>query len=362
VLCFVAEIGVARNLLASMPHSDRPAADFVRAALMASGVAYVLGVGFAYVLPLIVPATGSALSGWRPWLFGAMVTGTALNLVTDVAFLSLRRVRGNLVVTGIGMGLLKCGLLFVFAHGGVAGINGAFGIAVANGLAALVCAITCSLVIVMRMPRPWFAPTFSESFGREVRLGVSGYFASLVDFVPILLLPIIVLAAAGPHQNALFYIAFQIVLVLNNSAYAIGNSAFAEASRHPERASQVLKHSAKVMAIVISVGVAGTLLLPKIPLYFFGSQYAHEGVGTLRLLALGSIGVAAAYWAITALRVRRRLAASVLVATVSAGGATLITWIIADGGARAAAIGWCAGHCAGALLGVAMTAGAEKRA
>lgn len=349
VLCFVAQVGVDRNLLASLPHSDRPAADFLLAVLVSGGLGYVLGTGFALVLPHLAPETAPALAGWRPFGFGLLVAGTAVNLTTDVAFLSVRRVVDNVLITGLGMGLLKCALPFALVAWG------AFGLAASVGLASVVAAACCVVAVLRRMPRPGRL-RFSDSFRAEARLGFSSYLASLIDFVPILLLPIIVLNAAGAAENAVFFIAFQIVLMLNATAYAIGNASFAEASRNPERAGAVVRHMARVMVLVIGAGTVVVVLAARLLLLVFGTGYAEKGVLTLQLLAVGAIAVAAAYWGITTLRIRRRLAASVAVATMSAGGTTLLALLLAGHGADAAALAWLVGHAAGALLGIILTA------
>ncbi|NGN92019.1 hypothetical protein G5C66_04610 [Nocardioides sp. KC13] len=357
VLCFVAQIGIDRTLLASLPHSDRPAADFARAVAVVGVLGYLLGVGFATALPYLAPETAEALSGWRPWCFGLLVAGTAVNLTTDVAFLSLRRVQDNLLVTGIGMGILKCALPFAL------GSWGAFGLAASVGFASLAAAVACVLIVLVRLPRPSRPPGggWSPAFRTERRLGFSSYLSSLIDFVPILLLPIILVNAAGAAENAVFFIAFQIVLMLNASAYAIGNSAFAEAARVPDRAGHALRHSAKVMAVIILGGTAVTVLAARLMLLIFGAEYAETGVPTLRILAVGAIAVATAYWAITALRVRHRLMASVAVAAVSAGGTTLLAWLLADRGAEAAALAWLIGHGCGALLGLVLVRWGGRR-
>ncbi|TCJ30886.1 lipopolysaccharide biosynthesis protein [Nocardioides jejuensis] len=355
VLCFAAQFGVDRTLLAAMPHSDRPGSDFLLAVLTSGTAGCVLGTAFGLVLPHVAPATGPALAGAHPFVFGVLVAGAAVNLTTDAAFLSMRRVIDNFVITGIGMGLLKCGLPFLLAG------SGAFGLVASVGLSTVIAALCCVVVIMRRLPRPQ-PLRHSALFRSELRLGASAWLANMVDFVPMLLLPVILVNAAGAAQNAIFFIGFQIVLMLNASAYVIGNAAFAEASRRPERAEEVIRHSAKVMAVVIGAGTVAVIVLARLLLLVFGSAYADQGVPTLRLLALGSVAMATAFWAITALRIRRRLRASVAVAIVSAGSATGLAFLLAGGGADATAVAWLAGHSSGALVGLFLATSRKGRA
>lgn len=348
VISFAAQLGLNVTLVDTMPTSARRAADFVTTTLITGSTGFVLGLGYALVAPLVVPQLEVLrASPVHALSFAALCAGTAVNVTTDSAFLALRMLGANLGVNGVLMGVVKCGLPFALIG------LGAFGLYAAVGVASLVAAVASCVLVLRALPRPWLAAP-SEGLRRSVRYSLSGYAVGLVDLAPVLVLPLIILGALGAEANAVYFVGFQIVTLLNSVAFAVGSSTFAAGAREPHRAWEIAVRAARLMAVGMVLGAAALLVLAELLLAVFGEVYADHGVITLRWFAVGALAVAAAHWAVIVLRLRRALVATVVVAGTCAGVTVVLAALWAERGTSWVALGWAIGHLVGALLGLAL--------
>ncbi len=346
-LGFFSLLGLNFSLVRVLPASRRPASDVVTSLLLVAAVGLVLGAGFALLAPRLVGSL--ALLGHSPLVIGCfavLVAGGAAGMLTDSAFLVLRAVPANVVITGVLGGALRC--LLPFALVGF----GAFGLFASAGLASSLAGLLGAWWIVRRLPRPtrWVRPP--EGLRAVVRFSGAGYVTSVLDLVPVLVLPLLVLRERGPADNGVFFMCFQVATLLNAVVLAVVMSMFAEASRHPERAEAVTRRSAVVLAMAVTAAAAVLIPAHRLVLSVFGSVYADRGGPTLVVLALGAFAVAVNHWALMRLRIDHRLRSSVVMQAVTCvavlGGAA----VVAHRGLVWVAAAWGLGQLAGAVVGL----------
>lgn len=133
------------------------------------------------------------------------------------------------------------------------------------------------------------------------------YVAALFWLGATALLPIIVLNSLGPDQAAYFSLAWLAGFSLYQLNASMGESLVVEAANDP---AQLLKHCRQVLRHTGMLLLAGTLLLvPLAPLVLrvFGTDYAENGAGLLRLVALSALPNLVVITAVSACRAQRRM-------------------------------------------------------
>lgn len=352
VLSLLAQLGLNVTLVKVLPVSTRPRADIAWAITGTATLGFTFGMLYAVIVPNI--SQELEVVGRSPGhmlAFGALVGGTAANVTADAAFLALRKLKFSLAINGGLMSLLKCGLPLALAG------LGPFGLLLSVGLASMMAAATASAVLMLSVqpsPLPEQPRRPSPQLLASFRFAGAGYAASLIDLMPLLLLPLIVISALGSETAGIYLLAFQVVSLLNAAVFAVGGSMFASASRHPDQISQTLRRSAMLMAGAIVTGALILVVLAPHLLGIFGSAYAEGGTAALRVLALGSLALGAQYWSVIFHRLHRNLRAMIAVpsATALATLALALTW--APHGATSVAAAWGAGYFIGAMVGLGL--------
>lgn len=160
----------------------------------------------------------------------------------------------------------------------------------AMGLAASIAVALSLLPGLLRRHRP---VTHEPLARREVGAYAARNFAlNVSEFLPGLLLPILVLGALGPSANARFFLAWTVASVAFLASKAIAQSSFAALSRGGDPRGALRKAfllSALLLGpfVLVVLAAAGPLL------GVFGPGYA-ESATLLRLLALSVPGIVAA--------------------------------------------------------------------
>jgi O-antigen/teichoic acid export membrane protein len=272
------------------------------------GTAYLLGLG------LISPELEFVRS--NPLTAAAFVSFCALaavNLLTDSVFIGERMPQYNTLVDGIIQSLVKLMMpVFLVALGAV-------GIITATGVGYLV-AVIASLYFMRRKLAFRFEFRAKATRLREsAHYSATSYASTLLNLLPLLVLPTIVLRSLGSEQSAYYFMAFQIATLLSAACYAISQSLFSEGAHDPAAVSALLRRSARIMALVVGPGALALAALSKPVLEIFGADYAQHAQGLLVVLSLGSIAVAFNAWAASALRIVNRMRSLVAADLVLAG-------------------------------------------
>lgn len=344
-LAVFAQLGLNIALIKTMPSSERKAADATSAAAFVAVAGLLLALAYAAALPLISPELGEVVTfPWTAVLFAVLVSATAVNQLTDGLFLAINRVASNLRINGLLMGVVKCGLPLALAGAGAVGLYGSV------GLASMVAAIISLWVILRHLPgRRSLKP--SDELWHSRRFVGAGYATNVLYLLPQLVFPVIVINARGPAESAVYFIGFQIVTLLNAGVYAISNSMYAEASRAPHRATAIVRTAGLTIAWSTVVGVLVLVAASPLVLRIFGPDYTAGGTTTLRVLALGTIGVAFNYWCAMRLRIASHPRAMVSVQLTTTALMIGAAWGVADLGTAWVAGAWGVGQLCGGVLG-----------
>jgi O-antigen/teichoic acid export membrane protein len=344
-LAIFAQLGLDVSLLRTMPRSDRRAADVRAAAAIVGSAAAVLALGYGALLPHLAPDLAHVVHGtWLLLGFAVLVAGTAVNQLTDGIFLAVDRVLGNFWVNGVLMSVVRVAVPFTLAGAGAFAVFGT----VAGS--ALIAAAVSLWVILRRLPgRRTLRP--SAALRGAIRFAGAGYLSHVLYITPQLVFPVLIINARGPADSALFFVGFQVVTLLNHGVYMISNSMYAEVSRAPERVYAIVAKAGRTIAAVSAVGIAALLAAAPLLLHVFGSGYAAGGTETLRVLALGTVGVAVNYWSAVRLRIAHHLRAMVGVQLFTTTLMIVLAALAAPHGIAAVAGAWGIGQLAGGMLG-----------
>jgi O-antigen/teichoic acid export membrane protein/LysM repeat protein len=148
---------------------------------------------------------------------------------------------------------------------------------------------------------------------RIAKYAASNYLGSMLSLAVNTLLPLLVVHQLGPRANAYFaqpwLIASSLQLIAGNMAVSLTVEAATDRERLAGYARRALVHTARLLAPLVVLILIGAPYL----LRLFGRDYAAEGAGLLRLLALGALPNLVNMLYLSVARVRGRVGAIVAV-------------------------------------------------
>ncbi|KOU10274.1 lipopolysaccharide biosynthesis protein [Streptomyces sp. MMS21 TC-5] len=234
-------------------------------------------------------------------LFVVSCACASLNLLVKSVFISARMAQYNVLSDGILQGLAKLAAPVALVGFGAAGILGSAGIGYAVAAAAAL------LLLRRRLGFRFDFRTRGTRLREQLRFSVASYVSSLINLAPVLVTPLIVLQKLGAAEAGYYFVAFQIAALLNSVSTAVGEAVFAEVSSDPSRFGELLRRSAKMIAVVqvpaVAVVAAGSGLL----LLVFGGGYTEAASGLLTVLAVAALAVALNTWACFGLKLAQRM-------------------------------------------------------
>ena len=314
----------------------------------------------AAVYLVLLPSLAPRLSFVRhsPWMlcgFVAMTAFAAANMVTDSVFIAHRRAQYNLLIDGVVMGLTKLGLPILLLTLGAYGIFASFGLAATVAFAA---SLFCMIKVFEYRPRL----VLSFRFLRQAwRFSAVSYVSSLLTLLPVFAVPLIVLDERGASQAGYYYVAFQFAWLLGAFIDAVALSLLAEGSQEGAELPDLMRRSAKLVAVVsipsgLVLAVCGHWLL-----LVFGASYSAHATVALAVLALATPAVGLYEWGLSLLFIRKQLRALLVVNAVFAVVTIALALVWAREGLGWAAAAWLVGNlCAGTMAAIAGTRGLRK--
>ena len=133
--------------------------------------------------------------------------------------------------------------------------------------------------------RPPLSSDSEHSWIRHLgRFSGGMYIASLLGSLPLMLLPIIILARFGPRQSAYWSIAITIAMLLYQLPAAVAQALLPEVASRPSDRRYLLRRSvALIILIVIPVLTVAYIAAPMV-LALFGRSYGMQSLTILRWL------------------------------------------------------------------------------
>lgn len=136
---------------------------------------------------------------------------------------------------------------------------------------------------------PGGAPAERPQGRALARFLAQDYAGYVLGQVAITVVPLVVIARLGSEASAWFYMPFTLIVAFDLLFYAVTTSMTVEGAHGEQQAAELLHTVVRrflvllVPAVLLIVAAAPLLLAP------FGSEYADEGAGALRLLACASL-------------------------------------------------------------------------
>ncbi|WP_037575674.1 lipopolysaccharide biosynthesis protein [Phaeacidiphilus oryzae] len=306
-ISYLSLLGLNTTLIRFPAPGEARNGQITRSLLVVGGLAAVAGTVYLAGLPLYAPRL--LFVRHHPWglaLFVLACVCAGGNLLTDSVFTGARVPQYNVLVDGLVQGLAKLALPIALTGMGALGIVGASG----GGYAV---AAAASLLLMHR--RLGYRPRVR---GRGTRLreqlgfSAANYVSSLLDLIPLLALPLIVLQRLGSAEAGYYFVAFQIAALVNSVSHAVGDALFAEVSYDGARFGALLRRSAAITAGAQFAAAAVVAAASGLLLRLFGGGYQEHARTLLVVLAAGSLAVALNYWASVVLRLAGLMTALML--------------------------------------------------
>jgi O-antigen/teichoic acid export membrane protein len=273
-------------------------------------------------------------------LFVIAAVGWTVFSLQDAALTALRGAHWVPLENAI-FGVAKLVLLLAFAASGTA--MGVFAPWVIGAIASLV---PINILIFGRLIHR--APSERSeviAMPEATRFVGPDYLASLCNYAAAALVPVLMLKWVGAVETAYFGLAWTSALTVDLLAQNMATALTVEGARDRERLPELLRSALRhTIAFMVPLTVLVVFVAPW-ALSAFGSHYASQGVGVLRLMGLACLPRALNNLAVGVLRVERRThwitaISSVVCALTIGTGALLVHHI----GIGAPALGWLVGQ------------------
>ena len=356
LLSFIGMLGLNTTFVRYLPVT----AEWNR--LVTAGVTLVAvcsgAVALAYVMatPKIAPSV--AFIAHSPLLtvgFVLITVATAVNILTNSVFIASGKSVYNAIVDGIVGGSFRIALLAVFAGGGTFAL---FGVASAGYVSAAV----ISLILMVRVLK-WRPSLRNSRSALKPVIGFSGanYAGNVLNYLPGLAVPLIILNRLGPDAEAYYYVAFQLAFLLWTATYAVEQAFLAEGAGDGRMSNAVLVRSLRILVAFCVPGLLVLVLLSHFLLLAFGAKYSAHSEGTLLALAAAVLPIAASNWFLTVLRLANRLKAIVWSNAAYGMAVVGLAWVLAPHGLTAVSLSWPIGACVGAIVAGVPAIGVLRR-
>ncbi|GAA4819533.1 lipopolysaccharide biosynthesis protein [Streptomyces ziwulingensis] len=302
LISYLSQFGLNSTLVRFPAATPARNAQLTLALCAVAGAGGLLALGYLAGLPLygekllFVRDNPLAVTG-----FVLLCACAALNQLAKSVFTGARAPELNVLSDGLAQGVVKLALPAFLTGLGMYGIVGSTG----AGFAA---AVVCAMFLMRRRLGFRFAPRVGGTRLREqFGYSLASYASGLLNLVPQLVLPLIVLHHLGAAATGYFYVAFQIAALLNAIAFSVGEALFAEGSHDPGQLPVLLRRTAVIIAAAQTPAAAAIAAGSGLVLWVFGPGYADAAGPLLVAFALGSLAVALSSWANFALKVTRQL-------------------------------------------------------
>lgn len=250
-------------------------------------VALVVSIGYVLFLPLVSPTLAFVQSNLALAVVFILLSAlSAVNLLTDSAFIAYRAAKYNLFIysfQSLAKVLLPLGLV----------VLGGFGIFAASGLAAVIALILSLVVLVRKYGYVLRLRVSKNVIGQVWHFSTASYIAHLLNIIPTLALPMIVINELGAEVAGYFYLAFMLANLVYAVGYAVSQSLFAEGSYDEGGLGQLVRRAIKFEVALMVPASIGLAVLGPLVLQIFGKSYGAQASQTIVVLALSAPAVAA---------------------------------------------------------------------
>lgn len=309
-------LGLGIGIIRFLPERKDSAAGLVNSVFLVTAGASLLASS-VFLLGLDLWAPGLRAVREHPVFFATFVAGAvafSLSYVLDQVLVATRRAH-FVLIKNAGLALLRIALVVTLAL-----FFASFGIVAAHAVAAGAL-VAAGLVVLLPAALEGYRPVLTWQPG-EIRsilsFSAGNYVGALLFLAPGNLFTVIVLNASGPEAAAYFYVAWSIGITASALSVALATSLFAEGSHEPTELRRHVTRALTGGALAAAMAALSVAAAAGLILRIFGSDYASNATTLLRLLALAGLPYLLLNLYISVARIKRRVAAIILVAGVMA--------------------------------------------
>jgi len=345
LISFISLLGFNTTFVRFLPNSKNRNEEINTGLTLVMGAAAVIAALYIVLIPYITPKLAIVHHNiWYSLGFVVIVALASLNSLTDSIFIAYRSTQYNLITDGFIISSTKLMLPVLFAA------LGAYGVFAASGLAVCIGMIASILFLFFKFGyRPRFKIN-TETLKEVFHYSFANYAANLINIIPTLILPIIIIDHLGAAAAGYYYLAFMIINLLYTVSGSVSQSLFAEGSYAESVLRNLIKRSTVILvAIMVPAGVVLAVCGPLV-LEFLGKSYRAGGSSVIVILALAAPAVAAYNLGGVLLRIRHQMYSLLAINTIYTlviSGMTLY-WV--DKGLAWVAIAWTVGNLVAAVF------------
>jgi O-antigen/teichoic acid export membrane protein len=278
--------GLDLLLVGELPKRKRRA-EFVSAALIACALgSLLLGISFAFIVPLISQRFATMLGTLdQKGIFAVGVTLTSVSIAFDMATIGV--LRGGIQLTrNIAFSAVKLAAMPIFAFL----LQDRFGFDITL---SWVSGIALSLILAaVRVAHSGTRLLVKPDWGllRNLRRTAMAHnWINIAATAPVTTLPVLVTLLISPSANAVFYVAYTLTGVLYMLPHHLGTVLFALAASEPHAIAHRVRFALKLSYLIGLPAMVILILSSRRILDIYGPEYARTGTLVICLLALGYI-------------------------------------------------------------------------
>jgi O-antigen/teichoic acid export membrane protein len=345
LISFVSLLGFNSTFVRVLPNSKNRNEEINTGSILVISTAAILAIFYIWLIPYITPSLAIVHANfWYMAGFVVMVALASINALTDSIFIAYRAAQYNLITDGLFTSGSKILLPFIFLGLGAYGVFASAGLAASIGMVASI-----TFLVVKFGYRPEWK--INKVALKNVFSYLSAnYVANLVNIIPTLILPIIILDHLGATAAANYYLAFAVINLLYAVSISVSQSLFAEGSYGEDTLRDLLKHAAIILGAIMIPAAAILGGFGPFILGFFGKSYSEGGARTIVILAIASPLVAAYNIGNTLLKIRRQIRGLITVNVAYALTVSGLAILLINKGLTWVALAWTAGNFIAAAL------------
>ncbi|MDP4020899.1 MAG: hypothetical protein Q8P58_02570 [Candidatus Adlerbacteria bacterium] len=337
-------IGFNATFIRFLPTSEHPNDKLNTGILLVASVAIVLSSIFVLLTPAISPPLHALLAHpTTALLFVVFCTLVAVSAVIDSVFLARRQTKFVLVIS-FAFSVCKILLPFLFIPWGAFGIFAAAATAQAIGLV-----LGITLLVRYCNYRPRLA-IHLNIVSMVWRYSASNYLASVINLIPVTILPIIIVNQLGAHSAAYYYIVMMIGNLLYTIPWATARALFAEGSNDEIFLDRHFRNSVISIASLITPSIVFLLIFGGYILRVFGEDYVSEGIVFLQLVAVSGIFVSVTAIFGSLFQVRKHLVPLITANSALAVVTLTLSYLFLPLGLYGIGVAWLVGNTTAALI------------
>jgi O-antigen/teichoic acid export membrane protein len=245
-------------------------------------------------------------------IFVILTAVNSLAMIQSCVFIGLRSSQYSFVQSLIS-GLLKMPLPVILSSLGLIGIFFSWGIAISAALLVGVLYSTPRIISGYHYRLLIRKPVINKMF----HFSTYNYISDILDALPALLFPLIVLNLLPHEMNAYYYMAYTVSSILVMIPVAVNSSLFAEGSYEPQKLPSNIIKTIKFTLLLLIPAILLIVLLGDKLLLAFGKQYSQNATHLLWLLAFSSLPMAIIRIYVTINRIRLKMRPVIIVFAVN---------------------------------------------